>query len=193
MKTIDSPLSHLLRKGPSQMEDNWHKNPSPPMNDFYSWKTPETFSFYHRPETQGQYFSMPQQTFSSSPMFQLNNYFPGGYSSGFSPTAYDASSLSSEEFGGGSSSYMMNGDRLAKLMAERAIKVSDKMQDQEDKLSYGYTDSMEGRLPELTITHNGKTEKAEQRVVGGRDVSDGEIPWQVNYFCVFLSIWKNLN
>ncbi|GIY55732.1 trypsin-1 [Caerostris extrusa] len=52
MKTVDSPLDHLLRQGPSkpsETDDEWQDH-SPPMKNFHSWKTPEIYSFYHRPE-----------------------------------------------------------------------------------------------------------------------------------------------
>ncbi|GFT87401.1 trypsin-1 [Nephila pilipes] len=166
MKTVDSPLDHLLRQGPMQpshssdMDDHWGHS-SPPMKPFYSWKTPETYSFYHKPESQSYDYDMGNRYYSPLKTYESGDYYG---------SMHDDGRLSS---------YMMNDDVYTNPIAGRpkyssyssnAYELSNNLQ---EKMNFT------GRVPESN-EQSDRTPKAEERVVGGRDVSDGEIPWQVS-------------
>ncbi|KAF8791067.1 trypsin-1-like [Argiope bruennichi] len=167
MKTVDSPLDHLLREGPggpSNSEDDdepFQIAAAPPTRDFFAWKTPETFSFFHKPEVQSMHFDMGSPYVAPGSSYLSDGYF--GVMHGDSKM----------------SSYMMGGEQFSYPVSGRS------------KLPSFVTDDFKipSRLPEPmalrgrnqdTDQQTNMIPEAEQRVVGGRDVSEGEIPWQIS-------------
>ncbi|XP_015908708.1 trypsin-1 [Parasteatoda tepidariorum] len=166
MKKLNTPFDHLLRKGPAHLdtEKDWEEQP-PFRKDFYSWKTPETYSFYHRPEHQNQYNEQPAgKSYFTNDMSFNTHRIPGVSNSVFKTN--------------GLSNLMSYGVGLPTFLHREPIfpsSVTSSNYQENQPQSF----ELDERLPESNESL-GNADKAEERVVGGRDVHDGEIPWQVS-------------
>lgn len=152
MESLDTPNDHLFRGGNPNMN---HWDDLPPLlqknreQDGYKFKTPQVYSFYHKME--GYHPSMDP----------FEHHFYDHRAPNYHPTNFGYSNVPEigSYFGGESDEPKMN--------------------------SYAHEEPpMPNKVPEMRpeparSSESEKSGDGEQRVVGGTDVSDGEIPWQV--------------
>lgn len=155
MEGLDTPNDHLFRGGNPNM-NNWDNLPPFLQNDKKQdeskYKLPQVYSFYHKMEGYHQSMDPFEHHFYDRrvPLYHTPASFE--YSNAPEISSYSGGESDEPKL----TSYADQAPNIQEM--NRVTEMIPKP----------------GRSSESEISENG-----EQRVVGGRDVSEGEIPWQV--------------
>ncbi|KFM63499.1 Trypsin-1, partial [Stegodyphus mimosarum] len=183
MTNVDSPYDHLLRNGPSGTDNEWDSH-TLAIRDHQPWNIPKIYSFYHKHQNNdfSPYSGMVPEIPSVSGQEaqftgfsrELSLYHP---MPGLLPESKGHFGLIPEsmEMSTGVPDPMGFTGRVP-----NSIGISENQYDETDvseKLPEPV--GLSKRLPE-NEEQMGMIGQGEQRVVGGRDVADGEIPWQIS-------------
>ncbi|XP_054709107.1 trypsin-1-like [Uloborus diversus] len=153
MESLGGPYEDLLRGGSPHMQDDWDEM-TPVMNSPAAWKIPHVQSFYHKPE--GNELKLyPAGRVPNEDVFYGELPKLPRFHQGVSP-------------------------------AIGFPKIVPKMRNLPRTMTTAI--AFAGEIPDITIfsgkspnvRQSERVARGEQRVVGGRDVSEGEIPWQIS-------------
>lgn len=168
MENLDTPNDHLFRGGPPKM-NVWNDFP-PMVKSDHTYKDQDYFKF---PQVRSFYYKREGSDYSIDPF--EHHFYNRGFSSHQS-MPYRNTNMQEMN------AYSEDESESPKMNMYAGEEPNSKMN------SYVSEEPNSRKMNKMSepATNSEMSGGGEQRVVGGRDVSDGEIPWQVRFMSVFF-------